>query len=53
MGARMGKEGRRVVETMFCNEHNLILLRDLFSGVQRGKAVAQDRVAQEEYLHAN
>jgi glycosyltransferase involved in cell wall biosynthesis len=53
MGARMGKEGRRVVETMFCNEHNLILLRDLFSGVQRSKAAAQDHVAQEAYLHAN
>jgi hypothetical protein len=48
----MGKAGRRVVETMFCNEQNLLLLRDLFAGVLRGRAAISDATTAKDYVHA-
>jgi glycosyltransferase involved in cell wall biosynthesis len=51
--ARMGKAGREVVETMFCNERNLLLLRDLFGSVLRGSNPVSNSRVPEEYLHAN
>lgn len=50
---RMGKEGRRVVETIFCNDRNLLLLRDLFSGPPHGKPALGSALAHDRYLHAN
>ena len=50
--ARMGKAGRRVVETMFCNSRNLMVLCSLLAGrAQRGTAVADNDASVTEYSH--
>ena len=51
--ARMGKVGRHVVETMFCNDRNLRLLCDLFAGIPRSETPIIDALAQEGYSHAH
>ncbi len=48
---RMGKEGRHVVETMFDNARNLLLLRGLFEGGRRDNFVTTESSASKEYLH--
>ena len=51
--ARMGKEGRNLVETMFCNDQNLRLLCDLFAGAPQREMVLTEALAHEGYSHAN
>ena len=49
----MGQAGRRLVDTMFCNNRNLLLLRDLFAGVPRATAQQHIAVRQEGSLRAH
>ena len=51
--ASMGKQGRHLVETMFCNDQNLRLLCDLFAGAPQREPAPVEAPAQEEYSHAN
>jgi glycosyltransferase involved in cell wall biosynthesis len=50
--ARMGKEGRHVVESMFSNDVNLLLLSDLLRGVPRSQASLGQPMLQQGYSHA-
>ena len=51
--ARMGKEGRHLVETMFNNDRNLLLLKDLLAGASHSRQAQETVVVGEGYLHAN
>lgn len=48
---RMGKAGRHVVETMFDNARNLLLLRSLFEGGRHENFATAEPSAPKEYSH--
>lgn len=51
--SQMGKAGRRLVDSMFSNQRNLLLLRDLLAGAALAKPQKSIAVGQEEPLRAH